>query len=71
MIPILTLFGISLVRHNFALEHGFGLHVEGMNFFILTTIIFSLQLFFGYLGYLVMKKNQYFKEYVAGEKTDV
>jgi hypothetical protein len=28
-------------------------------------------LFFGYLGYLVMKKNQYFKEYVAGEKTDV
>jgi hypothetical protein len=31
---------------------------------MITTIIVSMQLMFGYIGYVVMKKNWYFNDYV-------
>jgi len=70
-IPILTLFWISLVRHNLALEHVFGVHLEWMKMFVLTSIIFSMQIFFWYIWYIVMKKNNYFKDYLYWKEKDV
>lgn len=71
MIPILTLFGISLVRHNSALEHSFNVDMVWIKMFILTSIIISAQLFFWYLWYIVMRKNNYFKDYVLWDKKDI
>jgi len=69
VIPILTLFGISMFRQS----HGIAHHLVHQNyttsgFFILASIILSLQIFFGILGYMVMKKFNYFKDYVYGDK---
>ena len=38
--------------------------------FVLTAVIISLQLFFGLLGYAVMKKLGYFRHYISGQKKD-
>ena len=69
VIPILTLFGISMFRQS----HGIAHHLVHQNytssgFFILASIIISLQIFFGILGYMIMKKFNYFKDYVYGDK---
>ncbi len=71
MIPILTLFGISFVRHKMALVHGFEITMKSIEFFVVIAAIFSMQLLFGYLGYVVMKKNKYFTDYVYGPEKDV
>jgi len=71
LIPILTLFGISFVRHKLALVHVFDLGMNNMSMFILTSIIVSVQVLFLYLGYKVMKWNWYFKDYISGTKKSV
>lgn len=71
MIPILTLFGISLVRHKFALAHGFDVELNKISMFILTSLIISFQLLFWYLWYFVMKKNNYFKDYINWNKNSI
>lgn len=66
LIPILTLLGITVIR----LAHGFHLlfHTQfGPAFyFILGSGIISLQIFFGLLGYQVMRQNNYFPEFIHG-----
>ena len=62
-IPILTLIGITLVRDLHWL-HTFGANTSTSSFIILTTIIISLQIMFGYLGYKVMIANNYFKDFI-------
>lgn len=66
IIPILTLWGITTLRLNHGFHHLFhgGLGKGGL--FLLTAGFVSLQLFFGVLGYTVMKKLGYFKDYVHG-----
>ncbi len=69
VIPILTLYGIALYRQS----HGIAHHLSNgaynfSGFLILASIIISLQIFFGILGYMVMEKFKYFEEYVYGEK---
>ncbi len=71
MIPIITLFGISLVRHKFALYHWFEAELEKISMFVLTSILLSIQLFFWFLWYIVMKKNNYFTDYLSGSDKDV
>lgn len=68
MIPILTLIGIALIRISFGLDHHFHKPLETATLFILTSVIFSLQIIFGLLGYKVMKQIGYFKKYIHGEK---
>lgn len=68
LIPILTLIGISIIRQQHAFDHTLGLHFNSGSLFILTTIILSLQLIFGYLGYKVMKLNGYFADYIYGKE---
>ena len=71
-IPIFTLIGISLVRLEFGLIHHFELIKSPTYFFFLISSLISAQIFFGLIGYSVMKKVDYFKKYIDGnEKSPV
>lgn len=69
MIPILTILGIAFIRITFGFTHNFlGFETPANWFlFLLTSSIFALQIIFGYIGYKVMKKVNYFKEYIHGD----
>ncbi len=67
MIPILTLLGIMSVRLFFGLEHNFEANSDKSSLFILTSFLFSLQLIFGVLGYLVLKQSKYFETFVYSD----
>ena len=71
MIPILTLLGIAMVRISFGLVHNFNSPPSYSMLFILTSIIVSLQLMTGIVGYVVMKKVGYFDEYLYGKGKSV
>lgn len=64
VIPILTLLGITFIRISFGLEHNYSTPLNKSSLFILTSIILSLQIIFGILGYLVMKRMGYFEKYI-------
>lgn len=64
IIPILTLLGITIIRILFSLEHNFNAPLSKPSLFVLTSIILSLQIVFGILGYVVMKKMGYFEKYI-------
>ncbi len=64
IIPILTLLGITIIRILFSLEHNFNTPFSKSSLFVLTSIILSLQIVFGILGYIVMKKMGYFEMYI-------
>ena len=67
-IPILTLLGITLIRWQFGLSHGFGEQVSTPGLFMLTSTVLSLQLVFGILGYAVMRRIDYFETYLRGNQ---
>lgn len=69
VIPILTLFGITVVRVTMGLHHGFHEPVSHPGLFVLTSAIFSLEILFGLIGYAVMKQLGYFRDYVRGGKS--
>jgi len=64
MIPILTLIGITVVRNMHGLHTHFESHFSAGTYIMFTTVIVSMQMMFGYIGYVVMKKNGYFDDYV-------
>lgn len=67
IIPFVTVVGIALYRLNMGLEHNFGVEwAAGSKFFFLA-ILFSIQLLFGYIGWVVMQRFGYFEHYVRGE----
>lgn len=68
IIPILTLLGITFVRLSFGLDHNFNTPLNKSTLFILTSLILSLQIIFGILGYIVMKKMGYFEKYIFSEE---
>ena len=70
MIPILTLFGITIIRLTMGLHHGFENTLSKPGLFVLTSIILSLQIVVGLIGYSVMKRVGYFRDYVHGSKGD-
>ena len=61
LIPILTLFGITLIRLRMGLHHGFEADVSKPGLFVLTSVILSLQILVGLIGYNVMQRVGYFK----------
>ncbi len=71
MIPILTLIGITVVRDSFGLAHHFSEGAEIKAFlFSVTGSVFALQTLIGVFGYLVMKRLNYFADYIGGDKKD-
>jgi uncharacterized membrane protein len=67
-IPILTLLGITFIRHHMGLHHGFGAPVNEAMLFVFTSLVLGAQLVFGLIGYVVMKKLGYFRDYIYGAK---
>ena len=68
IIPILTLLGITAVRVSFGLDHNFDATLAKSSLFTLTSIVLSLQIIFGILGYQVMKQIGYFDKYINSEE---
>lgn len=64
MIPILTLLGITFIRLSFGLEHNLESVANKSSLFVLTSVILSLQIIFGILGYMVMTKMGYFEKFI-------
>jgi hypothetical protein len=64
LIPILTLLGITFIRVSFGLEHNYATPMNKSSLFIFTSTVLSLQIIFGILGYMVMKKMGYFEKYI-------
>lgn len=68
IIPILTLLGITFVRITFGLEHNFESLTNKSSLFVVSSIILSLQIIFGILGYVVMKKLNYFEKFIESNE---
>lgn len=68
IIPFITVAGIAVYRMKSALEHNFGVEWAAGDRFALLAVLFSVQLVFGLIGYVVMKRAKYFEQYVSGEK---
>lgn len=64
VIPILTLLGITFIRVSFGLEHNYATPLNKSSLFVFTSTVLSLQIIFGILGYMVMKKMNYFEKYI-------
>ena len=72
ILPILTLLGITYIRISFGLEHNYSTPLDKSSLFVFTSIILSLQIIFGILGYMIMKKMGYFEKYIEStEKSAV
>lgn len=67
-IPILTIIGITMVRMFFGLSHNWDAHGNISALFVFTSAVLSLQIAFGIIGYVVMKRIGYFDEYLNGDK---
>jgi hypothetical protein len=70
LLPILTLFGISGIRIIMGLHHGFDNPLSRPGLFVFTSVILSLEIIIGILGYKVMKQLGYFEDYLKGDKSD-
>ncbi|WP_222705325.1 TsoY family (seleno)protein [Bacillus marasmi] len=70
IIPILTLLGITVVRLYSGINHNI-LHVAepaAIHLFIPLTVFVSIQVLFGFLGYSVLKKLNYFQDMIHGSE---
>lgn len=69
IIPIMTLLGITLVRIGSGIYHNI-LHGElpPVVTFALMSILVSIQGISGLIGFLVLKKSNYFSEYLNGDR---
>ena len=70
MIPILTLMGITIIRLTMGLHHGFEETLSKPSFFIITSVVISLQIFIGMIGYKVMKEVGYFRDHSKGDSAN-
>ncbi len=68
MIPILTVSGIALVR----LSHGLHAFFDGQarpgDHLVILSLLMGLQITFGLLGWVVMRRLGYFQDYLRGDK---
>lgn len=67
-IPILTILGIAFIRMFFGLSHNWEAHGNISSLFVFTSIVISLQIAFGIIGYVVMKRIGYFDTYLNGSE---
>lgn len=66
MIPILTIVGITLYRISMGLYFNFDGDKNSISNLLLFSSIFSLQLFFTFIGLTVMKRINYYEEFIKG-----
>lgn len=65
-IPILTVISIALVRQGHGIHVHLDVHGNAADNFLMLTNMLAVQLLFGLLGALVLKRIGYFKTYVFG-----
>ena len=70
LIPILTLIGITVYRLNHGFHYIFNCHGSPAFNFIFGSCIVSLQIFIGILGYILLRNNNYFNEFIHGRNFD-
>ena len=68
MIPITTLLGITYMRTTHGMGEHLGAHVSMGTSYAVLIAIFSVQLVFGLIGFVVMKRLNYFKDFIHGDK---
>lgn len=68
MIPITTLLGITFMRTSHGMGEALGGHVSPAETYAVLMAIFSLQLVFGLIGFAVMKRLDYFRDFIHGDK---
>jgi hypothetical protein len=68
IIPILTLLGITFIRVSFGLDHNYNTPLDKSSLFVFTSFVLSLQIIFGVLGYMVMKKMGYFEKFIESNE---
>lgn len=68
MVPILTVLGIAVFRQMMAFDHVFGLEVGKGVVMFWFAFLFGIQMLFGLLGWLVLKRTDYFAQVVRGER---
>jgi len=64
MVPIMTLFGITIFRLRMASAHNFGMDIHPLGTLAILTVLVSLQIGFGAIGYQVMKATGYMRTFV-------
>ncbi|MCB1787875.1 MAG: hypothetical protein KDJ33_16610 [Gammaproteobacteria bacterium] len=67
-IPVLTLLGIVAIRNRLGPLQGFDDALLQDDLLVLTGIVLIVQLAFGALGYRVMQRLGYFRDYLHGEQ---
>jgi hypothetical protein len=68
MIPITTLLGITFMRTSHGMGEALGGHISSAETFIVLMTLFAVQLIFGMIGFVVMKRLNYFKDFIYGDK---
>ncbi|CAA6805293.1 MAG: Unknown protein, partial [uncultured Thiotrichaceae bacterium] len=71
LIPIITLISITTFRLSMGMHHNFGTPIEPIQNLAMFSVFGGAQLLFGILGYMVMKKLGYFKDYIHGEAKSI
>lgn len=68
LIPILTVSGIAMVRLSHGLHHLLGTGPSAADTLVNITVLLSVEVLFGLLGWVVMRRLGYFEDYVRGDK---
>ena len=68
IIPILTVLGIAIYRLKMAMIHNYAGTEDAISVFFFLSAFLSVQLLFGLIGLAVMKRLNYFAEWITGDK---
>lgn len=72
VIPVMTLLGIAFVRIASGIYHNLmETQTPPTLMFVILAFLVSVQIIIGLIGYVVMDKTQYFKDYINGSKNSV
>ncbi|PHQ82548.1 MAG: hypothetical protein COB65_08900 [Thalassobium sp.] len=67
VVPILTVLGIMLLRQNHGMDTTFDLHGTAAETLMLLSKILTIQVLFGLLGLIVLRRQGYAKAFLTGE----
>ncbi|MCK4713272.1 MAG: hypothetical protein KAT26_10370 [Marinosulfonomonas sp.] len=69
IIPLMTVLGITFLRQNHGLHVQFESHATGGETMMMIAKMLTIQLVFLGLGLVILKREEYFKDFVFGPKT--
>lgn len=69
LVPLMTVLAIATLRQNHGLHLAFGTHVTGAQTMMILARMLTVQILFVLLGLLVLRRQDYFADFVLGPKT--